>query len=168
MTVNIRRATREDSAAIARVHVTTWQTTYAGLIPESFLAALDTEERGRQWDLLIEAGKDFFHVAEDDTGVFGFASGGAIREPVSGYDAELQTIYLLRDRQGNGTGRRLVETVVRDLRGAGFHSMVVWVLAQNPAIHFYQRLGAIEFWAGRTSVFPSKQFLKDCGPKLRT
>jgi GNAT superfamily N-acetyltransferase len=149
MTATIRRASREDAAVIARVHVATWQTTYAGLIPESFLAALDPEERARQWDLLIEAGKDFFHVAEDESGIFGFASGGQIREPVEGYDAELQTIYLLRDRQGNGTGRRLVEAVVRDLRYAGFRSMVVWVLAQNPAVNFYQRLGAIEV-AGKT------------------
>jgi ribosomal protein S18 acetylase RimI-like enzyme len=144
MTANIRRASREDAAAIARVHVATWRTTYAGLLPEPFLAALDTEQRARQWDLLIEAGKDFFHVAEDESGVFGFVTGGAVREPVGDYDAELHTIYLLRDRQGNGTGRRLVETLVHDLCDAGFQSMVVWVLAQNPAVHFYQRLGAIE------------------------
>jgi GNAT superfamily N-acetyltransferase len=144
MTVNIRRANREDAAAIAHVQVTSWRSTYAGLVPESFLAAMNTEELARMWDLLIEAGKDIFFVAEDETGVFGFSSGGPIREPVGEYDAELHTIYLLSDRQGNGTGRRLVETLVRDLRGAGFRGMVVWVLAQNPAVHFYRRLGAIE------------------------
>jgi ribosomal protein S18 acetylase RimI-like enzyme len=144
MTANIRRASREDAAAIARVHVATWRSTYAGILPEPFLAALDTEERARQWDLLIEAGKDFFHVAEGESGVFGFICGGAIREPVGDYDAELHTIYLLRDRQGIGTGRRLVETLVLDLCDARFHSMVVWVLSQNPAVHFYKRLGAID------------------------
>jgi hypothetical protein len=34
--------------------------------------------------------------------------------------------------------------VVHDLRYAGFRSMVVWGLAQNPAVNFYQRLGAVE------------------------
>ena len=113
---------------------------------------MNPDERARQWDLLIEAGKDYFHVAEDEDGIFGFASGGAIREPVDGYDAELQTIYLLRDRQGKGTGRLLVESLVRDLRGAGFRSMVVWVLAQNPAVHFYKRLGAIEISARNINI----------------
>jgi len=144
MTANIRRASREDAAAIARVQVASWRSTYAGLVPDSYLAAMDPEELARKWDLLIEAGKDFFHVAEDESGVFGFISGGPIREPVDGYDAELHTIYLLSDRQGNGTGRVLAEALVRDLRGAGYRRMVVWVLAQNPAVHFYKRLGAIE------------------------
>jgi GNAT superfamily N-acetyltransferase len=144
MTANIRRASREDAAAIARVQVASWRSTYAGLVPDSYLAAMDPEELARKWDLLIEAGKDFFHVAEDETGVFGFISGGPIREPIDGYDAELHTIYLLSDRQRNGTGRLLVETLVRDLRTARFRSMVVWVLAQNPAVQFYQRLGANE------------------------
>jgi L-amino acid N-acyltransferase YncA len=144
MTVSIRRASREDAAAIAQVQVASWRTTYTGLVPESFLAAMNVQERSRQWALLLEAGKDFFFVAEDETGIFGFASGGPIREAVEGYDAELHTIYLLRDRQGSGVGRRLLETLVRDLRDAGFRSMVVWVLAANPAALFYQRLGAIE------------------------
>lgn len=144
MTASIRRATREDAAAIAHVQVASWRSTYAGLIPESYLAAMDPAERARQWDLLIEAGKDSFFVAEDDTGVFGFISGGPIREPVDDYDAELHTIYLLHNRQGSGTGRVLVETLVRDLRTHGFRSMVVWVLALNPAVNFYKRLGAIE------------------------
>jgi ribosomal protein S18 acetylase RimI-like enzyme len=144
MTARIRRASRQDAAAIAHVQVTTWRSTYTGLIPDAYLAAMDVEERARQWDLLIEAAKDCFFVAENESGVFGFISGGPIREPVDSYDAELYTIYLLRGSQGSGTGRRLVETLVRDLRAAGFSSMVVWVLAQNPAVSFYQRLGAIE------------------------
>ena len=144
MAARIRRANREDAAAIARVQVASWRTTYAGLIPKSFLAAMQAEERARQWDLLIEAGKDVFFVAEDERGVFGFISGGPIREALAGYDAELHTIYLLRERQGSGIGRLLVENLVRDLRAGGFRSMVVWVLAQNPAVQFYERLGAIE------------------------
>ena len=152
MTANIRRASREDAAAIAHVQVSSWRSTYAGIIPGSYLAAMNPDERTPQWDMLIEAGKDFFFVAEDESGVFGFISGGPIREPVDAYDAEMHTIYLLRDRQGNGTGRILVETLVRDLRAAGFRSMVVWVLAQNPAVHFYKRMGAIEISARNVNI----------------
>jgi len=152
MTASIRRASRKDAAAIAHVQVASWRSTYAGIVPEAYLAAMNPEERARQWDLLIEAGKDFFFVAEDEAGVFGFISGGPIREPLDGYDAEMHTIYLLRDRQGNGTGRLLVEALVRDLRTAGFRSMVVWVLAQNPAVHFYKRLGAIEISARNVNI----------------
>ncbi len=152
MTANIRRAGRKDAAAIAHVQVASWRSTYAGLVPELYLAAMNPEELARMWDLLIEAGKDFFFVAENESGVFGFISGGPIREPVDAYDAEMHTIYLLRDRQGNGTGRLLVQALVRDLRTAGFRSMVVWVLAQNPAVHFYKRLGAMEISARNVNI----------------
>ena len=152
MTANIRRASRQDAAAIAYVQVASWRSTYAGIVPDTYLAAMDPEALARMWDLLIEAGKDFFFVAEDESGVFGFISGGPIRESVDAYDAELHTVYLLRDRQGHGTGRLLVETLVREMRAAEFRSMIVWVLAQNPAVHFYKRLGAIEISARNVNI----------------
>jgi hypothetical protein len=35
--IRIRRASRRDATAIARVHVETWQSAYAGLLPDSML-----------------------------------------------------------------------------------------------------------------------------------
>ena len=39
----IRPATLEDAPAIARVHVDTWRTTYAGIVPDEHLAKLSYE-----------------------------------------------------------------------------------------------------------------------------
>ena len=78
---------------------------------------------------------------EEDGSVVGFASGGREREADSGFDAELYAIYLLEQHQGRGLGRRLVERIVDGLRQHGHRSMRVWVLENNPAEAFYQRLG---------------------------
>jgi ribosomal protein S18 acetylase RimI-like enzyme len=43
--------------------------------------------------------------------------------------------------QGRGIGRLLFEEVVRRLRAEGFDSMMLWVLAGNPARRFYERMG---------------------------
>jgi hypothetical protein len=37
----LREATLKDVPVIARVHVDTWQTTYRGIVPDSYLAQLN-------------------------------------------------------------------------------------------------------------------------------
>ena len=97
---------------------------------------------GRQ---ALEAGQSLIFVAEDQWGIFGFISGGAIREPIVGYDAELYAIYLMPARQRRGLGQELVMTLREWLIMQGFSSMVVWVLEENlRAVSFYQRIGGLQ------------------------
>jgi hypothetical protein len=45
----IRSARVEDAAAIAEVHVETWRTTYAGMLPDNFLLNLSEEKYEARW-----------------------------------------------------------------------------------------------------------------------
>ena len=45
----VRRARVEDAAEIARVHVDSWRTTYAGLVPADHLASLSYERFEQNW-----------------------------------------------------------------------------------------------------------------------
>src|SRR2546429_3657474 len=45
----IRRATAEDAAGIAVVHVLGWQTVYRGVIPQDYLDNLDPVQRAEMW-----------------------------------------------------------------------------------------------------------------------
>ncbi|MGD0097665.1 MAG: GNAT family N-acetyltransferase [Terracidiphilus sp.] len=139
--VAIRDADVQDAAAIAHVHVQSWLTTYAGIVPAEYLASLNEAERTLSWRERLGCAVDVF-VAEVDGPVIGFASGGPLREPLGNNEAELYAIYLLEAAQGKGTGRRLVSRVAASLLAKGFTSMIVWVLEQNPAVLFYERLGA--------------------------
>ncbi len=49
MRVAIRAARLEDAGAIAHVHVESWRTTYAGIVPDAYLAGLDEILRTRLW-----------------------------------------------------------------------------------------------------------------------
>lgn len=142
MTFTIRPARIEDARDIAHVQVKSWKTTYAGIVPEAFLVSLNVGERTERWKGQLNSGTTFMLVAEDSTGVFGFASGGKSRETIDGYDAELYAIYLLEQKQRQGVGRCLVQKLAEALRADGFQSMMVWVLEKNPAVGFYERLGA--------------------------
>lgn len=144
MAVTIRNAMIGDAHAIASVHVASWRTTYAGIVPDAFLASLNVDGRAQNWKEQLAAQKAIFLVAEDGEGIFGFVCGGKLREELPGYDAELYAIYLLRERQQQGTGLSLTHSLVDALLAEGFKSMAVWVLEANPAVSFYKRLGAIQ------------------------
>jgi GNAT superfamily N-acetyltransferase len=141
-------------------------------VPEAFLDALNVDERAPRWAEGIAARNSSLFVAQDASGVVGFACGGKLREPIGDYDGELYAIYILKEKQGQGIGRGLTRSVAHALRGEGFKSMAVWVLRENPAVEFYRRLGAEEIarkpieiggakleeialgWAGMEQWFP--------------
>src|SRR6267154_4089630 len=128
MNLTIRKADIEDAAVIAHVHVESWKTTYAGIVSDVFLVSLNKEVRTQSWQEQILTANISILVAEDETGIFGFAAGGKIREELDDYDAELYAIYLLRERQKQGVGQRITIRLVSALKASGFTSMLVWVL----------------------------------------
>jgi len=138
----IRVATVQDAGAIARVHVESWQTTYAGIVPEAYLSSLDVVQRESSWQEWLGLDVDVF-VAEVEGEVVGFVGGGAIRDPVEGFDAELYAIYLLREAQRRGIGMALLKRVAGSLMERGFGSMVAWVLEDNSSGWFYSRSGGV-------------------------
>jgi len=66
MRVHIRVANVPDAAAIAKVHVDSWRTTYTGIVPDEYLAQLSYEQQGQGWrDILSTHGtEEFVYVAE--------------------------------------------------------------------------------------------------------
>lgn len=145
----IRSALPEDALALAEVHVSSWRTTYRGLLPDSVLEAQSVEHRESSWrritaETVSGASSACVFVAEDQLGdVIGFANAGPEREPGASVDGELYAIYLLERFQGAGVGRQLFGRVVDYLVEQGHGSMRVWVLEGNPAERFYQRLGGL-------------------------
>jgi ribosomal protein S18 acetylase RimI-like enzyme len=142
--MNVRRATRDDIPAISRIHVDTWRTTYAGIMPAQYLAKLSYEERERRWATIFdESAADeskFVLVAEDNGDIVGFANGGPARESELA-DSEIYAIYVSDLHQRRGFGRALIHRLATNLKDAGFTSVIVRVLAHNPACKFYEALG---------------------------
>ncbi|HEY1266849.1 MAG TPA: GNAT family N-acetyltransferase [Candidatus Binatia bacterium] len=143
--VAIDTAMAADAAAIARVHTASWRTTYAGIIPDDYIAKFTNDARDRTWRAILgdAARRDLVCVAKDEEGtVVGFVSGGPARGSKD-FIGELYAIYLLDDYQRRGIGRRLAGALARRLLRAGHSSMVAWVLKNNSACHFYAALGGV-------------------------
>lgn len=141
----IRPATAADLPALAHVQVTSWRDTYRSIVADSFLAAMSEESSLARFVPLhgqaLENGA-LWLVAEDGAGqVLGFAFGGPEREGSAGYSAEVYAIYLLPGAQRQGLGRALLRALARGLAARGHVSILVWVLSDNPACHFYEAMG---------------------------
>ena len=150
----IREAYPTDAAAIARVHVDSWRTTYAGIVPADYLANLSYVRREQFWrDILsTPAHPGCVYVAAPDTGqIVGFASGGPERSGDAVYQGELYAIYLLARSQRQSLGRHLTMAVVKRLLQCGLPSMLVWVLATNPGRAFYATLGGQQVYEKETT-----------------
>ncbi len=145
MDTQVRTATLEDSASIARVHVESWRSTYVGIVPDDYLAGLSYRNRESMWEEILTTdrpGTSCF-VAEAEGGdVVGFANAGPERKGDRTYRGELYAIYILEEYQRMGLGRRLFSSAMRRLLADRFNSMLLWVLEENrPAIRFYESLG---------------------------
>lgn len=146
----VRPATEADAAAIGRVHVDTWRTTYAGLLPDTMLIGMSDVRRAAYWQQVIaqHAEREDVLVAVDrQHGVIGFGSCGPARALPEDIDAawrdagEIYTLYVSPDFQNAGTGRRLLAGLMSRLVERGFGAAVLWVLASNPSRFFYERMG---------------------------
>ena len=135
----IRDATAADVPALARLHVTTWNATYAPL----GITGPPVAVRERQWrEAFAEPdGNWFCLVVENARGeLVGFAKGRRSDHPE--YAGELNKIYLLREYQRVGLGKRLLGHVARRFIAQGVTSMWLCGDARNPSVLAWRALGA--------------------------
>jgi len=143
----IRAAEVDDAAAIATVHVDTWRAAYAGMIPQSYLDSLTVQNRSTGWVRLLERGEvgGFTLVSEGhDRRVVGFASAGPSRSHRRYFQGEISQLYVLPAFQQGRHGRRLFLAAANRLAETGHTGLIVWVLADNPARQFYEKLGGVK------------------------
>jgi GNAT superfamily N-acetyltransferase len=122
-----------------------WRTTYKGMIPAAYLAAMKVDDSAALWAKILTAAPSAtsVFVAVDGAAVVGFASGNMLPEPKHGLDAELSAVYLVDGAQRAGVGRRLVAAVAAAQRAHGATGLIAWVIAGNKGARaFYERLGA--------------------------
>lgn len=134
----LRVAALGDEAAVAQVHVRSWQVGYQGLIADDRLAALDPVERARRYrfaDQDPHAPQTL--LALEGRRIVGFATWGPPREE-GGPGAEVLALYVDPDHWGRGVGSLLHDAVITALRRWPVESAHLWLLEGNHrALRFY-------------------------------
>ena len=145
-----------DAGGLARVHVQSWRESYSELLPAGYLERMNSALYARRWRQQLTRARagELVMVAEGPDGLIGYCAGmfNAAASPW----AEIYTLYLLREAQGFGLGRRLMATAARAFQSQGAQSLSLWVLTGNTrAQRFYAHLGgstvaerAVRGWGG--------------------
>jgi ribosomal protein S18 acetylase RimI-like enzyme len=156
-----------DAEDLARVHVTSWRETYRGLLPDAFLARMSEPGFARRFRrALTQAGEGVTLAAADRYGLVGYAQGGPSRRAMPG-EAEIATLYILRQAQGQGLGGRLMVQAARALAAQGATSLMISVLRDNiRARGFYEHLGG-EPEAARQEPGPGGRLLYEVAYRWR-
>ena len=145
MKYTLRDLSVPDAPALAALHVQTFRETHAPHDGGPPLAL-----RRSQWtEALDAASPDRFVIGlrEPSGRLVGFAAGRPHDGGVPGYQGELNKIYLLREVQGRGFGRRLVTAVADRFLTHGIRSMLLFGDARSGANGFYEHLGAVRLLA---------------------
>jgi RimJ/RimL family protein N-acetyltransferase len=141
--VEVRTAQLADAPAIAQVHVSSWRSAYAGIVPGDYLDALDVDARTESWTQWLADGPadDVVTWVATVPDLVGFATVGPARDADSRRaEREIYSIYLIAEAWGSGVARELIRTVV-DESGART-PLSLWVLSDNErARRFHRRHG---------------------------
>jgi ribosomal protein S18 acetylase RimI-like enzyme len=141
----IRPATMTDVAGMAEVHVRTWQTGYAGLMPAEFLDSLSVErsQRGLTRTLTNLGPTATLLVADLGGEIAGFVyCGPSIDDDTPPDGGQVYMLYVAASHWRAGVGRQLNDAALKALYTNGFRSAHLWVLRTNTrACKFYASVG---------------------------
>lgn len=143
MSISIRKAALEDAEDIAIIHVSSWQTTYKGIMDADFLEHLSVGKRTELWVKNIQREGDIVLVASFNGKLIGFACGSHVKEDeYEEYDGDVTSIYFDKEFQGQGFGKLLMIRLFEEFVERGYLTAIVKVLERNKACLFYEALGA--------------------------
>jgi ribosomal protein S18 acetylase RimI-like enzyme len=153
----IREAVAKDVPSLVALHVKTWNDTYGTVGPSHKIREYQWNEmfkhRDKNWFALI--------IENKDGELIGFAKGQTYNHTdLPEFNGELNKIYLLRDYQRLGLGRKLVGHVTQRLLDNGATNMVLFGTPQNPSCLFHEALGGERLHKGG-DVFQGGYYWRD-------
>lgn len=143
MEYTIRKKERKDCMEVAHIVTVTWNETYKGIVPDSFLENLynNEEERGKNSFDNFDEKTNNEYVLIVDNNIVGFMNIGNSRE--TGYEncGEIFALYIINKYKGNGFGRELINTGINELKKMGYKDMIICCLEGNKTNEFYKHIG---------------------------
>lgn len=138
----IRSAAEEDAETISKIYAASWKGAYQGIVPQTFLDQLkDTFWVAAFQEWLGHSTMQAQILFDKDIPIGCAAWGKAREERYDGW-AEIVSFYLLPSYFGRGFARRLMDSVLEEIKKEGYHSVYLWVLKENGrAKRFYEKIG---------------------------
>ena len=140
----VRKAKVDDAYWICFVNVHTWYTTYKWLMPEFILKKRikTIDEKAEKVRENIANGENYLVVENTETSkIIWMSIYWPSRNEKYSQSGEIYALYILKDYQKLGIGKKLFLAWISELVNLWFNSMIINVLEWNNAINFYKKYG---------------------------
>ncbi len=139
--VEFRTALESDMPQVARVHVDSWQRSFAGIAPQAFLDGMTVQKRLDAYtNRAMSESYTMFVADHKEYGIVGFADFGDPVLPVD-FDAQIFSFYFLPEFQRKGLGERLFRRCIAMMKSDSVKSLCLDSLEVSPYRKFYEKMG---------------------------
>lgn len=168
--MEIRPARTDDIDDLARVNIAAWRSAYAGLVPQSYLDAMDPEDYRQRWSVRLggeHGSPGEYLVGLLDGSLACYVCFGPYRtqedappgEQTTGW-GEIYAIYTDPGFQGRGVGSAVHDAALARLAATSHIEAALWVLRSNTrtrqwyADRGWSADGAISMWSAGSESLP--------------
>ncbi len=155
-TITYRKAIASDAYGIEYVAAHSWKETYKGYMPDEYLEnRIQTIEQKIERATNLLKNTNTYYVVEVNNKVVGILHYKESQNDNYKDYGYLESIYVLRDYQGQGIGKELFKIAIKGFVNMGYNKMYLECLQGNDTINFYKKYGGKVI---ATVDFPIKDF----------
>ena len=125
--IKYRVAIIDDCYEIAKLKGEVWNTTYRGIYSDDTLDNYDVERNKRTFENIINNPKTSLYVATEAENIIGFISCGEPYRPYLHYKQDIGLLYILKEYQKLGVGKKLFSIAKDIMRENGYNEFFVSV-----------------------------------------
>lgn len=147
--LEIRHPLIQEIKEVAELYYNTWHDTFDTLSPQYLVKQRTKDNCLTQWhEYYNKDGKYFMLVALEEKKIVGIIFGGPSENkfPIecSGYDSEIDKLYVDSALKNKGIGSHLLKAGLNKLRNLGFKKTIICSLATNENSNkFYEKKGGL-------------------------
>lgn len=140
--ISYRLAEYKDCLDLAIVKKQVWETTYRGIYPDNSLDNYSIERNIAIFEKIIDNPDINLFVALDSEKVVGFMDIGRPFRSYMDYKQELGLLYILKEYQRRGIGKRFMKLAYDTVKMNGYNEFFVSCNSQNVnGRRFYEAIG---------------------------
>ena len=139
----IRKSNKDDCYKLAHLVTIVWNETYKGIVSNEFLNNLYLNEKERATNSYKNFNEleNHQYILEVDNKVVGFINVGLPDETEYENCGEIHALYIMKEYQGNGFSKLLINAGIKELKRLRCNKMVIGCLVGNPSNKFYEHIG---------------------------
>ena len=143
MTYTIDHVQPGDEAVLAHIQTESWKAAFRDILAPDILAQRTQADKATEmYRRLIETNYGHGYLLRVDAQPHCIAWWSQARDNATPKCAELICIHSLPGRWRQGYGKAMMEAVLRDIKAAGYRTVILWVFQENQrARRFYEECG---------------------------